>query len=108
MRLISLITTAIFLAPQFFSQDIEKITINYNQTQNHQCIGLVPINLLLKLNGEVPSAKREKVTMVYDIKNMKSIFKSNIQKEIIRNILQIEKLEDGTYRRHIVFYGSTY
>jgi len=91
---------AIFIATQLFSQDVEKITITYNQTQNHSCIGLVPIKFLLKLKGDEPSSKRETATRIYDIKNMKSIFKSNLQKETSLDIVKFEKLKDGTF--HIV------
>jgi len=100
MKKTILTLAAIFIATQLFSQDVEKITINYNQTQNHQCIGFFPVELLLKLGGEELSSKREEIYEVFDIKNMKIYFRSNLQKEIIRDIVKFETLEDGTL--HIV------
>ena len=100
MKKTILFLAAIFIASQLFSQDVEKITINFNQTQNYQSAGLISFNILLRQQGLPVSSNIEQCTKIYDIKNMKSIFKSNFQKEIVRDIVKFEKLEDGTF--HIV------
>jgi len=100
MKKTLLILAAIFIATQLFSQDVEKITITYDIAKNYSAEDLISVKQLLKLKSDFTSDDTEKVTRIYDIKNMKSIFKSNIKKDIVRDIVKFEKLENGTY--HIV------
>ena len=100
MKKTILILAAIFIATQLFSQDVEKITITYNVAKNYSAEDLISVKQLLKLKSDFTSDDTEKVTRIYDIKNMKSYFKSNIQKDIVRDIVKFEKLENGTF--HIV------
>lgn len=100
MKKTLLILAAIFIATKIFSQDVEKITITYDVAKNYSAEDLISVKQLLKLKSNFTSDDTEKVTRIYDIKNMKSIFKSNIKKDIVRDIVKFEKLENGTF--HIV------
>ena len=100
MKKTLLILAAIFIATKLFSQDVEKITITYDVAKNYSAEDLISVKQLLKLKSNFTSDDTEKVTRIYDIKNMKSIFKSNIKKDIVRDIVKFEKLENGTF--HIV------
>ena len=100
MRLITLIATAIISTTQFFSQDIEKITIVSESSIVHQLSdGNYSYKQLIKTE---PISKdfSERCKLIYDIKNMKSYFSSNLQPSNVANIVKYEVLNDGTI--HIV------
>ena len=100
MRLITLIATAIISTTQFFSQDIEKITIISEASVAYQLSdGDYSYKQLIKTE---PFSKdfSERCKLIYDIKNMKSYFSSNLQPSNVADIVKYEVFNDGTI--HIV------
>ena len=100
MKKIFLITIAVFIATQLFSQDIEKITVISEASVAHQLSdGNYSYKKLIKTE---PFSKNftERSKLIYDIKNMKSYFSSNLQPSNVADIVKYEVFNDGTI--HIV------
>ncbi|MDG1841528.1 MAG: hypothetical protein P8I93_04180 [Crocinitomicaceae bacterium] len=100
MKKILLIAIAVMLTFKPFTQDIEKIMINYthsdifNKSGNVNAIQLVNQQPLKKNTGT------EYSTRIIDIKNMRVTFYTEIVDTVVLDIVKYEKLDNGII--HIV------
>jgi len=103
MKKTILITAAIFIATQLFSQTINNITITYNNTKIYTAFGEnININKIISkkyLNTTIPN-KPGIATRTYDIKNMKCYFKLDTNENNVKDIVKFEQLSNGII--HIV------
>jgi len=112
MKKTILTLAAIFIVTQLFSQDVEKITIISEASFAHQLSdGDYSYKQLIKTQ---PYSKgfTERSMLIYDIKNMKSYFSSNLQQSNVADIVKYEVLNDGTIHivcneQNILFPGDT-
>ena len=100
MKKILLITSAIFIATQLFSQDVEKITITYNNVDLYNNTGNVNTLELLKEKPYKENIGPEACTRIIDIKNMQVVFYSDAVDTVVLDIVRYEKLDNDII--HIV------